>query len=149
MEQKNHDEARLKGIIASRFDIVDRLGKTLYERENTASGQAAMTREVKRLIEGFAENGEMLQELEQIVDMAHDEVMQKLRSNYPKMKEADIRLLCYIFGGFSPQVISLFMEESVANVYARKSRLKSRIKASDAPDRELFLSLLGTVSDGC
>ena len=149
MEQKNHDEARLKGIIASRFDIVDRLGKTLYERENTASGQAAMTREVKRLIEGFAENGEMLQELEQIVDMAHDEVMQKLRSNFPKMKEADIRLLCYIFGGFSPQVISLFMEESVANVYARKSRLKSRIKASDAPDRELFLSLLGTVSDGC
>ena len=31
MEQKNHDEARLKGIIASRFDIVDRLarGETL------------------------------------------------------------------------------------------------------------------------
>ena len=54
-----------------------------------------------------------------------------------------MRLLCYIFGGFSPQVISLFMEESVANVYARKSRIKSRIKSSEAPDRELFLSLLG------
>lgn len=136
-------ETRLKGLIASRFDIVDRLGKTLYERENTVAGQAAMTREVKRLIDGFAENGEMLQELEQIVDMAHDEVMQKLRRDFPKMKEADVRLLCYIFGGFSPQVISLFMEESVANVYARKSRIKSRIKSSEAPDRELFLSLLG------
>lgn len=142
-EQQDHAQARMKGLIASRFDIVDRLGKTLYERENTVSGQAAMTREVKQLIEGFSENGEMLQELEQIVDMAHDEVMQKLRRNYPKMKEADIRLLCYIFGGFSPQVISLFMEESVANVYARKSRLKMRIKNSEAPDRELFLSLLG------
>ncbi|HIY68398.1 MAG TPA: hypothetical protein H9828_03155 [Candidatus Alistipes intestinigallinarum] len=149
LAQRDLAEARLKGIIASRFDIVDRLGKTLYERENTATGQAAMTREVKRLIDGFAENGEMLQELEQIVDMAHDEVMQKLRRNFPRMKEADVRLLCYIFGGFSPQVISLFMEESVANVYARKSRLKSRIKASDAPDRELFLSLLGPVSEGC
>ena len=143
LEQQDHAQARMKGLIASRFDIVDRLGKTLYERENTVSGQAAMTREVKQLIEGFAENGDMLQELEQIVDMAHDEVMQKLRRNYPKMKEADIRLLCYIFGGFSPQVISLFMEESVANVYARKSRLKMRIKNSDAPDRELFLELLG------
>ncbi len=149
LEEQHRAEVRLKGLIASRFDIVDRLGKTLYERENTVSGQAAMTREVKRLIEGFAENGDMLQELEQIVDMAHDDVMQKLRRNYPKMKESDIRLLCYIFGGFSPQVISLFMEESVANVYARKSRLKSRIKMSDAPDREQFLALLGPVSEGC
>lgn len=149
LQQRDRDEARMKGLIASRFDIVDRLGKTLYERENTVSGQAVMTREVKRIIEGFAENGDMLQELEHIVDMAHDGVMRKLRRDFPKMKESDVRLLCYIFGGFSPQVISLFMEESVANVYARKSRLKSRIKASDAPDRELFLTLLGTVSERC
>lgn len=149
LQQRDRDEARMKGLIASRFDIVDRLGKTLYERENTVSGQAVMTREVKRIIEGFAENGDMLQELEHIVDMAHDGVMRKLRRNFPKMKESDVRLLCYIFGGFSPQVISLFMEENVANVYARKSRLKSRIKASDAPDRELFLALLGAVSERC
>lgn len=149
LQQRDRDEARMKGLIASRFDIVDRLGKTLYERENTVSGQAVMTREVKRIIEGFAENGDMLQELEHIVDMAHDGVMRKLRRDFPKMKESDVRLLCYIFGGFSPQVISLFMEESVANVYARKSRLKSRIKASEAPDRELFLTLLGTVSERC
>lgn len=149
LQQRDRDEARMKGLIASRFDIVDRLGKTLYERENTVSGQAVMTREVKRIIEGFAENGDMLQELEHIVDMAHDGVMRKLRRDFPKMKESDVRLLCYIFGGFSPQVISLFMEENVANVYARKSRLKSRIKASEAPDRELFLALLGTVSERC
>ncbi len=149
LQQRDRDEARMKGLIASRFDIVDRLGKTLYERENTVSGQAVMTREVKRIIEGFAENGDMLQELEHIVDMAHDGVMRKLRRDFPKMKESDVRLLCYIFGGFSPQVISLFMEENVANVYARKSRLKSRIKASEAPDRELFLTLLGTVSERC
>ena len=143
LEEKHLAENELKGLIASRFDIVDRLGRTLYERENTAAGQAAMTREVKQLIEGFSENGEMLQELERIVDMAHDNAMHKLRRNFPRMKEADIRLLCYIFGGFSPQVISLFMDDSVANVYARKSRLKTRIKASDAPDREFFVTLLG------
>ena len=141
MEQKQRAEARLKGVIASRFEIVDRIGKTLYERENTASGQAAMVRQVRELIDGFSENGEMLQELEQIVNLAHDNVMKKLRRDFPKMKEADLRLLCYIFGGFSPQVVSLFMHDSVANIYARKSRLKSRIKASDAENKELFIAL--------
>ncbi len=33
-------------MIASRFDIIDKLGKTYYERENTASQQAALFHEV-------------------------------------------------------------------------------------------------------
>lgn len=143
LQAQRHEESRLKGAIASRFDVVNQLGKALYERGETASGQTAMVRQVKKLIEGFAENGEMLQELEQIVNLAHDDVMRHLRTDFPAMKEADIRLLCYIFGGFSPQVISLFMEESVANIYARKSRLKARIRNSESPHRELFMALLG------
>ena len=78
-----------------------------------------MVRQVKQLIEGFAENGEMLRELEQIVDLAHDDAMRRLREEFPKMKESDVRLLCYIFGGFSPQVISLFMNDTVVRRPAR------------------------------
>lgn len=148
-EQTLHAENRMKGILATRFDIVDRLGKTLYERENTASEQAAMTRQVKRLIDGFAADGEMLPELERIVDIVHDNAMRKLRRDFPGMKQADIRLLCYIFGGFSPQVISLFMHDSVANIYARKSRFKTRIRNSESPERELFIALLEQKSDPC
>lgn len=149
LEQKHRTETSMKGILASRFDIVDRLGKALYERENTASEAAAMTRQVKRLIEGFAADGEMLPELERIVDMVHDNAIQRLRRDFPKMKETDTRLLCYLFSGFSPQVISLFMHDSVANVYARKSRLKTRIRNSEAPDREFFVALLEQKSESC
>lgn len=85
----------------------------------------------------------MLQELELIVNTCHDNAMEKLRNEFSSMKEADIRLLCYIFVGFSPQVISLFMKDTVANVYARKSRLKSRIKSAETANKELFLALFG------
>ena len=118
-------------------------GKTYYERENTASQQAAMFHEVKQIITDFAENNAMFQELELIVNTCHDNAMEKLRNDFPSMKEADIRLLCYIFVGFSPQVISLFMKDTVANVYARKSRLKSRIKSAETANKELFLALFG------
>lgn len=143
MEGQRNAESHLKGLIASRFDIIDKLGKTYYERENTASQQAAMFHEVKQIITDFAENNAMLQELELIVNTCHDNAMEKLRNDFPAMKEADIRLLCYIFVGFSPQVISLFMKDTVANVYARKSRLKSRIKSAETANKELFLALFG------
>jgi len=141
MEGQRNTENHLKGLIASRFDIIDKLGKTYYERENTSSQQAAIFQEVKQIITDFSENGEMLQELELIVNTCHDNAMQKLRNDFPAMKETDIRLLCYIFVGFSPQVISLFMKDTVANVYARKSRLKSRIKSAETANKDLFLSL--------
>lgn len=141
MEGQRSTESHLKGLVTSRFDIIDKLGKTYYERENTLSQQAAMFQEVKQIITDFSENNEMLQELELIVNTCHDNAMQKLRNDFPAMKEADIRLLCYIFVGFSPQVISLFMKDTVANVYARKSRLKSRIKSAETIHKDLFLSL--------
>lgn len=143
MEGRHDTEKRLKSLVATRFGILDKLGKTYYERENTSSQQAAMFQEVKRIITDFSENNEIFLELEQMVDTCHDNAMQKLRQEFPAMKENDIRLLCYIFTGFSPQVISLFMKESVANVYARKSRLKSRIKAAGTPHTGLFMSLFG------
>lgn len=141
MEGQRDTESHLKGLIASRFDIIDKLGKTYYERENTSSQQVAMYQEVKQIITDFSENKEILQELELIVDTCHDNAMQKLRNDFPTMKDADNRLLCYIFVGFSPQVISLFMKDTVANIYARKSRLKSRIKSAETDNKELFLSL--------
>lgn len=143
MEGQRNAEIHLKGLIASRFDIIDKLGKTYYERENTASQQAAMFHEVKQIITDFAENNAMLQELELIVNTCHDNAMEKLRNDFPSMKETDTRLLCYIFVGFSPQVISLFMKDTVANAYARKSRLKSRIKSAETANKELFLALFG------
>ena len=85
----------------------------------------------------------MMQELDLIVYTCHENAMDKLCTDFPAMKEADIRLLCYVFVGFSPQVISLFMKDTVANVYARKSRLKSRIKSAETTNKDLFLSLFG------
>ncbi len=35
------------------------------------------------------------------------------------------------------------MKDTVANVYARKSRLKSRIKSAETANKDLFLSLFG------
>ena len=84
-----------------------------------------------------------MQELELIVNTCHDNAMQKLRNDFPAMKETDIRLLCYIFVGFSPQVISLFMKDTVANVHARKitSKVTHKICGNKLSTKDLFLSL--------
>lgn len=135
-------ESRLKGLVASRFELIEKLGRKYYEKENTAIQQTNMFQQVKQIILEFSENPKMRQELETIVNLCHDNAMMKLKNDFPSMKESDIQLLCYIFAGFSPQVISLFMKNNITNVYTRKSRLKLQIKSSDSDNKELFLKLL-------
>ena len=140
MKEQKITENNLKELLASRFKLVDKLGKSYYERIDTSNLQVGVFQEVKRMITEFSDDRNVLGELETVVNSCHEDVMKKLRADFLQMKEYDIRLLCYIFAGFSAQVISLFMKESVPNIYARKSRLKSRIRNSETTNKEFYLS---------
>ena len=78
-------------------------------------------------------------ELEKIVNTVNDNIIDKLRMQFPKFKPADIDLLCYIYAGFSAQIISVITGDSVSNIYNRKSRLKARIAASDSSEKDFFI----------
>ena len=78
-------------------------------------------------------------ELEEIVNTVNDNIIVKLRKQFPKFKPADIDLLCYIYAGFSAQIISVIIGDSVSNIYNRKSRLKARIAASDSAEKDFFI----------
>lgn len=140
-EQNNRNQNHLKELTANRFRTIERIGRAYYEQENTSRQKESIFQEVKRLIDGISTDEEIRRELELVVDSTCQNAMQKLGESFPTLKESDRRLLCYIFCGFSPQIISLFTHETIENVYARKSRLKSRVKASDSPHRDFLLEL--------
>ncbi|WP_307756511.1 hypothetical protein [uncultured Alistipes sp.] len=129
-------------LFKDKFEFIDRLGYTYYERQNTSAEQQVIFSEVKKAINDLGQDKKTKAGLEQIVNACNDNVMIKLREQLPQMKEADLELLCYLFAGFSYRTISIFTQEKVENIYNRKSRLRSRIANSDAPDRDLFLKMI-------
>ena len=50
----------------------------------------------------------------------------KLCKKYPALKESEKKLLCYIYAGFSPKAISIFLNIPLETVYNRKSRLLAK-----------------------
>jgi hypothetical protein len=65
--------------------------------------------------------------------------MTAFRAQFPKLKEDDLRLFAYVAAGFSSTTISTLMERDKQYVYNRIWRLKGRIAASEAPDKDRFL----------
>lgn len=140
LERTKGMESRLKQLALSRFEMLDNLGRAFYERENTQEQQAEVYRQVKSFMSRLSSDPAAKKEMEEIVDTVNDNIIAKLRAQFPRFKALDIDLLCYIYAGFSAPIISLLTGDSVANVYNRKSRLKSRIANSDTPGKDLFLN---------
>jgi len=79
--------------------------------------------------------------MEQAVNDCRDNLLIKVRENYPAIKPEDYQLLVYLASGLSTRTVSLLLGESVDVIYKRKSRLKSRLKENVAPARPDIMSV--------
>lgn len=139
IERLADKEGQLKELVLSRFDLLDQLGRAFYERDNTKAQQEAIYKQVKNFFTDLSSSTATKRELEEIVNTVNNNIIMKLREQFPRFKPADMELLCYIYAGLSAQIISVIVNDSVSNIYNRKSRLKARIAASESPDKDFFI----------
>lgn len=144
LQSKNTEMSHLVSqLFREKFEFIDSLGCTYYERQNTPNEQIAIYNEVKKAILNLGADKQTKAELERIVNLCNDDILKKIRSQIPEIKAADYDLFCYLCAGFSYRVISIFMQMKIENIYNRKSRLKTLIGNSAAASKELFLRNIG------
>ncbi len=120
----------------SGFSVLERLCEQFYIYEGTENLQTKVLKEAKSVIDGLRTDSKGLEDL---LNAEHDGVMTAFRAQFPKLKEDDLRLFAYVAAGFSSTTISTLMERDKQYVYNRSWRLKGRIAASEAPDKDRFL----------
>lgn len=123
-------EMKLHGLLDKRFSLIDSLCQTYYESQGTKSERKAIIDKVKTQIESVRTDS--FPEMEQAVNDCRDNILVKIKESYPNIKHEDYMLLVFIASGLSTRTISLLLGETVDVIYKRKSRLKSRLKDSDA-----------------
>ncbi len=141
LQIKEGKEQLYKQALSSHFNLLDNLCLHFFERSTTALQQVNIYNEVRTRLNHLANHEEVDEELNAIVNTLHNGVMNRITEQLPKIKGVDLHFLRLLLAGFSPQVISLILEDSVHNMYARKNRIKMKIVRSDAPDKEEFLRL--------
>lgn len=121
-------EMKLHEVLEKRFSLIDSLCQTYYESQGTKTERKAIIDKVKSEIESLRTDS--FPEMEQAVNDCRDNILVKVKNNYPEIKDEDYMLLVFIASRLSTRTISLLLGESVDVVYKRKSRLKSRLKES-------------------
>lgn len=129
-------------LFDQKYRQIDSLCISYFSGQNTMYARNAIYREVQKIIESFGSDEASFAELERIVDASRDGVLTKLKTEVPKLRDADYRYFCYAFAGFSSRAISLLSNESIDSVYQHHSRWKKRIETLDPPHKDLFLQYL-------
>ena len=132
-------ESKLHGLLENRFALIDSLCQTYYETQGTKTERKAIIDKVKSEIESVRTDS--FPQMEKAVNDCRDNLIALVKEKYPEIKPEDYHLLVYLANGLSTRTISLLMGETVDVIYKRKSRLKTRLKETMAPEYPDILSV--------
>lgn len=138
-DSRNNDmAAKISELFKTRFNLIDALATTYFECKDTRQEQKRIYSEVKTALSNFGTK-EAVEELTDIVNGYHENLMERFKKDFPKMSPAQYKIALYLFCGFSLPAISIFTDTEIRNLYVYKSRLKSTISKSESPRKSEYL----------
>lgn len=138
-EQNIELKAKVDALYDSRLDTLNMLCNEYFEKNESEKVRLTLYNEVEKHILSLRDS-KNIAELENIVNSYLDNILLRVKDQLPDLNRKDLTFLTYLYAGFSPRAICIFTDIKIKNFYNRRSRLKDRILASDAPDREYFAS---------
>lgn len=90
------------------------------------------------LFEEIASGSEGQKKFEARINADLDDIVSKIRSDFPKLKDDDIRFICYLIVGFDTSTISFLMDISKENVRVKKHRLREKLNGYSGPNENLY-----------
>ncbi len=137
---RNHElESKIDALYGSRLDTLNMLCNEYFEKNDSEKVRLTLYNEVEKHILALRDT-KSIAELEKIVNTFLDNILVRVQEQLPDLNRKDILFLTYLYAGFSPRAVCIFTDLKIKNFYNRRSRLKERILASEAPDREFFAS---------
>lgn len=132
-------EEKIDALYGSRLDTLNMLCNEYFEKNESEKVKLTLYNEVEKHILALRDS-KSISELEEIVNTFLDNILVKVKRQLPELNRKDLIFLTYLYAGFSPRAVCIFTDIKIKNFYNRRSRLKERILASDAQDREYFVS---------
>lgn len=135
----NEMSGQIAELFHRQYELLDKLSNTYYETHGCSKDKECIYEQVKKEINKFANDKKSIAQLETIVNTYKHNVINLVRNEISGISERDIKLLCFVYAGFSAKSISTFIGETTGNIQTRKYRLRAKINKSDAANKSIML----------
>lgn len=151
-EASKHSEAerKLENIQASfasmykaQFSRIGSLyNKNLELELLNDESQRAYSAKVSEILLEISDSPELNKLFEDRINKDLDNVMEKIRIDFPGLGEKNYRFLSYVCAGFKDSTIGSILDDSNGSVRTRRYRLRKHILTADTPNHDLYELLI-------
>ncbi len=137
--QRNQNEKKLFNhlLYQDRFRTVSLLGDEYFDSREISHQLKPIHRHAKKEI-AYLREPSTLQTIEVLVNENMNNIMQRLRAEVPGLTDANYQLALFVYGGLSLRTICLLIDSTLHNLSNKVGRLRNKILASNAEDKEWF-----------
>lgn len=105
-------------------------------------GQRAYANKIAEILSEIGDSVEQQKQFENRIDRDLDQIMSKLRTDFPVFSEESFRFLSYCIVGFHTNVIASILCMEPGAIRTRKSRLRKKILSANTQNKSLFEAFL-------
>lgn len=120
----------ISSLLSQNVETLNGLFVSYFNGQNPMFEKNQIYKEVQRIVKSFSADANTFAEIEKLVDQENKNILQQIRQEFPQIKEVDYKFLCYSLAGFSSRAISLLLNESVDNIYQKRSRWKAKLESN-------------------
>ena len=116
-----------------------------YCRNETSVSYAAIKNykeRIEKIIKEVSQGQDHQKEFERRINSDLDNIMEKLRKDFPELKESDFRFLSYVIVGFDATTRAIILNETSGNMRVKKARLLKKIYNSSSENLHLYKCFL-------
>ncbi len=119
----------IEDLFHQKFEIINSFSH-YFDSDNRHEENAVIVyRNINKLLSQFCDK-DSIKKLEKIVDDYQNGMMTRFHVLFPNLPESQYRMVLYIFLGFTPSTISIFLNIPKNNFYVYRSRLKKLLNES-------------------
>ena len=132
----------VSSLFNEKYFHLERISADYYDCSNPRDKERLL-KEFKEQTDKIKDNTILFSDLENLLNINCDNVMAKLREQFPRIKERNLRIISLFFAGMPYELVHILVNgQSVSALKTTRSRFRKLIMDSQAKDKEQFLSLL-------
>ncbi len=128
-------------LLAEWFRPINSIFDDFYENSDSSVAKSTMFSIVTDELNKITSKKSM-RDIEKLVDDSLGGALSRLHNQVPDIDDHDITFIALNIAGLSPRAICLFLNIKVKTVYSKRKRLKDKIAASNAIDKEQIIRYL-------
>lgn len=128
--------------ILKRFAIIDTMLDTYYKFKGSASELESLGKSIQKELDIFIGNGDTLKAFIQTANFRHYGVIDRLRTEFPRLNDTDVTFFALASLGLSNTAIALLIGCPINSVYNRRSKLKGIFETVSKKCSKEFLALI-------